>query len=311
MRNLQSAIQNPQSEIDSGAPERSTIRNPQSAIRNPQSPVRRSAACLLALACLVGCEEEKKEPRGPVVLPSEQPARVFAARKEPLPAGAVLYLAFDMETMCLDNDRPYIKDLSGRANGGRVKDAQPAKGRFGTALSFDGKLSRVAGNDAMLPANASPVSISLWFLARKPGLQTLFCYGTPNSPASREMTLLDPPGLSFFRHGGKEDQCQIENVPISLNEWHHFVCTYDDVKRTVTFYLDGQNKGTSPGYFFTARSGYFIGGGGNNERSFDGLIDDLIVFNRVLPPGDVQALFQRKVYDEAAPLSFDSLNECR
>jgi hypothetical protein len=100
-------------------------------------------------------------------------------------------------------------------------------------------------------------------------------------------------------------------VPISLNEWHHFVCTYDDNKKEVAFYLDGVRTGTSPGHFWTVRSSYFVGASSGDEGRFDGMIDDVIVCSGTLTEQDVQTLYKRKEYSEAAAPSFDKLPECK
>src|SRR5262245_34578416 len=79
--------------------------------------------------------------------------------KEPLPDGAVLHLSFDLKTLCKEAGRPYAKDVTNNLGGGFIRDAEPVKGRFGTALSFDGKKSRVGGSDSRLPLGASQGSI--------------------------------------------------------------------------------------------------------------------------------------------------------
>jgi hypothetical protein len=88
---------------------------------------------------------------------------------------------------------------------------------------------------------------------------------------------------------------------IALNTWYHYVTTYDD--DSVSFYIDGvlQNrifKGFASNFSLTdpvliAASGSVI-----NARFFNGAIDDIRIYNRVLNQQEIDSLF-----NDSDPLS--------
>lgn len=89
------------------------------------------------------------------------------------------------------------------------------------------------------------------------------------------------------------------NQPLSLNKWHHIVFSYDD--RFLSLYLDGELETRGSKNFrsvFLASDSVMIGNSANtkNERYYMGAIDDIRIYNRVLSPGEVRAL-----YNEADP----------
>ncbi len=78
---------------------------------------------------------------------------------------------------------------------------------------------------------------------------------------------------------------------IGLNKWQHVAVVYDDSSDTVTFYVNGQQAGTV-GYtaspFGSSDDPAVIGIRGYDlNRAFDGLIDDVRVYNRALTEDEV------------------------
>jgi hypothetical protein len=77
-------------------------------------------------------------------------------------------------------------------------------------------------------------------------------------------------------------------------KWHHLVMTFDD--DSMTFYIDGVKEGQQPKNFptrYLAGDPVLIGVTGNvkNNRFMNGIVDDIEVYDRVLTPGEVRALF--------------------
>lgn len=78
---------------------------------------------------------------------------------------------------------------------------------------------------------------------------------------------------------------------IGLNKWQHVAVVYDESSGTVTFYVDGQQAGTV-GYTASALGSsdvpVVIGIRGYDlNRAFDGLIDDVRIYNRALTADEV------------------------
>lgn len=80
------------------------------------------------------------------------------------------------------------------------------------------------------------------------------------------------------------------NTPIPAGDWHHIALTYEN--DTFTGYVDGQFDGTSSfaGASLPTGTGLGIGAHGIFEF-FDGLIDELSVYERALSQEEIQAIF--------------------
>lgn len=85
------------------------------------------------------------------------------------------------------------------------------------------------------------------------------------------------------------------------NTWHHLVFTR--AGSIVTLYLDGDfhsNWDSAPiGNLNVEQSGLWlggdqdsVGGGWQSSQQFDGLLDDLRIYNRVLDKSEIQTLYQ-------------------
>lgn len=81
-------------------------------------------------------------------------------------------------------------------------------------------------------------------------------------------------------------------APVQDTNWHHIAVTAT-TSGTVFFYVDGTqypaNSSYNPTYSFTTSAG--IGGWPNNGYTFEGNIDELSVYNRVLSQAEIQAIY--------------------
>jgi hypothetical protein len=90
---------------------------------------------------------------------------------------------------------------------------------------------------------------------------------------------------------------------ISLREWHHAVLTYDDA--FLSFYIDGVLEIKMSKNFrsvFLATDSVIVGNrvGPKNARFFNGCIDDIAFYDRVLAPAEVNELFHAPNPNKAA-----------
>ncbi|MCK4903372.1 MAG: LamG domain-containing protein [Candidatus Marinimicrobia bacterium] len=88
--------------------------------------------------------------------------------------------------------------------------------------------------------------------------------------------------------------------PVSANEWHHFVGIFNDPNMTI--YVDGQNKGTTPFIGNILSSGGWENGGIRigvtyllDPWHFEGGIDDVRIYNRVLFETEVLELYNEGI----------------
>ncbi len=82
------------------------------------------------------------------------------------------------------------------------------------------------------------------------------------------------------------------NSVITLGVWQHVAVSYNGT--TATFYVNGVSVGSDTGSPPLSTSANFLIGDRavNNDRQFDGLIDDVRVYNRALTAEEVKQLYQ-------------------
>ena len=182
---------------------------------------------------------------------------------------------------------------------------QTSGGKRKGSLLFAGEGSNdvVSINDAAA-LNQSSFTLSAWFKTSgftSNGSQKVIGKYNNSGGQTEYWMGINQPENSFrcgYANAGfviAEDQ----NEAVSLDEWHHGVCTYDSATGTLRAYLNGtlmaeqDDGGTSP-HDGTGR--LYIGGidwsnnTSNPQEEFNGEIDDVRIYNRALTASEVIAL---------------------
>lgn len=225
-----------------------------------------------------------------------------------LRAGLVLYFPFDAD----EKDR--VTDHSGMANHGRVQGATfVPMGRVGGAMRFRGFADK--GDRIAVPHSPSLVSM------QRTRQLTLCAWLKPDSLPREFPVVLGkggdwPPrafgGYEFtlnsyrthdlrFMSGGSHAEAGSQWVSSRPGQWIHVAVVADARVGRVKFYVDGQRTADEayegPGFMganFVLPNVLFIGGpdpGHHRNRSwFDGLMDEVRVYARVLSPEEIRAL---------------------
>lgn len=207
-------------------------------------------------------------------------------------------------------------DSSGNTHNGTVNGATLTTDRFGnanSAYSFNG-----ISNSISVPASTAftqnPISYSFWFNKLGSGnpcsgneaFQVVFSTGS--SSQSRDVTLSQgaPSYMGIFRSipSGCEDQLT-QQTNYTLNTWNHAVVTYE--ANVVKVYLNGAYIGstsvTCP--VTTANTTCYIGASNPSIWAcvayFNGKIDDLAMYNRVLSASEVTTLYNGDVAVTSCP----------
>ena len=76
-------------------------------------------------------------------------------------------------------------------------------------------------------------------------------------------------------------------TPLPTNVWSHIAYTSDGGR--LRFYVNGKLKVTASGFDALTGTGPLLIGGGYEGEVFDGLIDELRVYNRALNDGEIAA----------------------
>ncbi len=181
-----------------------------------------------------------------------------------------------------------VADGSGFGNAGTVSGAAWAAGRFGRALSFDGINDMVTVLDSPSLDLSSGMTLEAWVNPRalsgyvtvamkeRPGHLAYALYAnTDTSRASAEIavvTNLDTRSVA----------------PLALNVWNHVAATFDGT--TLRLFVNGVQVSTRAitGTIMQSSNPLRIGGNLVWGEDFNGLIDEVRIYNRPLTALEIQ-----------------------
>jgi hypothetical protein len=201
---------------------------------------------------------------------------------EPNAAGLMVRYEFENDA----NDR------SGKGNHG-TEFGSPVYtgGHDGSALQFDGADDYVNINLYKGILGSEPFSVTAWVNTTAAGDRTIASWGTNTNGQKVDFRLQG--GLVRIEHGNGN---RVTYGTVNDGEWHNVAVavienasiSYPDV----TFYIDGQddtNPGIDPDKFGTvANIDVSIGRRClNNDRFFQGLIDDVRIYDYTLSQGEI------------------------
>ncbi len=189
---------------------------------------------------------------------------------------------------CDEMEGATLGDKSGRGHDGTFQgNVKWAKGRIGGALDMDGQRSYVQIADESAFDLTGEITIAYWvnigsvttdwmpFITKG---DTSWRLSTANN---REARL----------HLGAGGAIVSTDKPVGLGEWHHVAATCGG--NTIRIYIDGNlaATGTYAGGIVPNSSPVMIGANADvMNRFFDGLIDDVRVYNRVLADDEIKTL---------------------
>jgi hypothetical protein len=197
-------------------------------------------------------------------------------------------------------------DGSGNGNDGTLVGAPtyvPSVAGMGTALKFNGTSDVVdlGKKDAFNPTGSFSVAvwanIAAW--SSEWGCVMVANRGEDGKGWQvRRNANWNGQRLCFTTRGVDNDDMASAVIP-PMNEWVHIVCVYDNVANTKTIYINGSvdtigtttaGKTIAP-TTHNASIGARANGGNNGwEGQFNGMLDDVRLYNRVLSEGEVRYL---------------------
>lgn len=178
-------------------------------------------------------------------------------------------------------------------------------GRINASLEFDGTDDQVSAGSPALLDDMSAFSISAWIYPQTPGESSRgVIISKVNGPPANGWFFRIAPGttnaLNFAVDYQTADLSKTTAASaINLNTWNHVVATWDGLTDAsgVHLYVNGVEttySGTPTDGSGTRVSdgaqNLIIGENGNGFNAFDGLIDDVRIYNRVLTPSEVNTL---------------------
>lgn len=221
---------------------------------------------------------------------SPDPAGGCSAAAEP-----VAYWSMDAGTVVGTT----LLDVSGNGHDGTMVSVETAPGRVGESLRFtrglngyvkvpdSPELDLLSGDGFTIGAFVFPDTwgdFSAGAVVFKLNLAAAEGYALDLRDGVGEDEQVAFSGVSY------QSARESEPGAVSLGEWQHVAITWDGA--TVTFYRDGEAVGTAPGLHELRDSTRWLYIGNNKLRTqdFDGRIDEVKIFDRVLSAAELQEL---------------------
>ena len=156
---------------------------------------------------------------------------------------------------------------------------QPAGGKIGGALLFDGKDDFVRSGSVVLDPAAGPFSVIAWVKGGAPNRVII------SQASGADWLYLNQFGMltTDLKASGKDGRSLTSDAYVLDDQWHRVALVWDGTNRTLQ--MDGVEvaKDTQPS--LAASSGNLHLGCGKIGGSFwSGLIDDVRIYNRVVQP---------------------------
>jgi len=243
---------------------------------------------------------------------------VAAAFAPLLHAGLLSHYTFDETTGTI------AADAGSSAANGQIGSsvAKGAEGIFGKAFTFSNDTSQVGivdmGNATGLftPLAASQaITISVWLRWTSSGVRDCVVFLGDNTSANRYLDIGTVASTGGFygrvRNGmnsGFPDLTPVPSQPLNDDRWHHVAYTVNAVTNVTQLYVDGVLVGstTAPAFAFPSPLNNFeIGRLGRNTPTdaFAGSVDELRIYDTVLPASEIQVLAQAPPADPFLSIS--------
>ena len=232
----------------------------------------------------------------PIAIATALIISVSVASAVDLERGLVAYYSFDDCS---------AKDLSGNGNDGIIYGAKCVDGKFGKALRFDGVDDKVNCGNAALLSITDKITLEVWIKTSSWAMK----YPTIVSKSRRTtewdgeywLAVKASTGqVTFaFAPAGADAIDHWTSTTLSPNTWYHIVATFDDDADQVRIFINGEEDPNSP-FTETNTPGATdldveIGYGGHTNDYFNGLIDEVRIYNRALSEEEIRALYERGV----------------
>lgn len=212
----------------------------------------------------------------------------FALHVSVPPAALVAAYSFDAFSGTI------LEDLAGNTNTGVINGAVWATtGRFGGALAFDGINDVVTVADAANLDLTSGMTIEAWVYPTAQnagGWRSVLVKeseggGVYNLHASTDTSV---PAVSMVRRSGTFNEVRGTN-PVPANTWTHLAATYD--AKTLRLFVNGIEVSSEPlrGPLLASAGPLRIGGNSIRGEYFQGMIDEVRIYNRALSPPEIEA----------------------
>jgi len=231
-----------------------------------------------------------------------------SAQNKALTSGLVGLWSFNGQDMDWSQTSAEARDRSGQNNHGDVIGPKVAIGQVGQALSFDGVDDYVNANSGTSLDNLSAISVSAWIYPKSTGEGTFGAVvsklwdfgGSPTEGWYFGFTGSANSKL-YFGVDYATDLQVISSNSVSLNSWQHVVVSWNGSQTAVGnvhIYINGVEASyDSQNNAIGSRNNdgdynLIIANTIQAAQTFDGLIDEVRIYNRALTPSEITQLYK-------------------
>jgi hypothetical protein len=199
------------------------------------------------------------------------------------PAGLVAAYGFN------EGSGSVAASSAGSNNGSVINATWTTVGRYGNALSFDGAGDRVSIADANVLDLTAGLTLEAWVRPNNLNGWTTVILKEAGSTLSYSLYGSDNtnrPPAGYVQVGG--DQAVTGPSNLALGTWSHLAVTYDG--SIMRLYVNGTQVATRSlsGSITTSTGALSIGGNNVWGEWFNGLIDEIRIYNRALTTTEIQ-----------------------
>ncbi|MCH7547125.1 MAG: hypothetical protein IID30_12065, partial [Planctomycetes bacterium] len=204
-------------------------------------------------------------------------------------------------------------DSGPNANNGTLQSMDGTEwttARIDGGLDFSGSSDYINTNVAS--SDADSITMMGWFMSDDAG-SIGNSYVTQRFMTQRDASSSSRFGLGinnnyvavYWDDGGHNIQ-EATAITLVAGQWYHAAVTYDET--TVRLYVNGVEEGNWPeSNLSTPSSDTFEIGRGGGSRYFDGVLDDMLLYDRALCASEIYAVYDSFVYftDVSGSVGFD------
>ena len=202
-----------------------------------------------------------------------------------------------------------VNDGSGNGNTGAVNAATWATGKYGGALSFNGSSSYVdLGNPSALNLTGS-MTLSAWVMATSTPPDDGQIIAKSDNVSGWQLKTTADTGVETFgvavSPDGTSHVQRYSQTVRALNTWYYVAGVYNASAQTLDIYVNGALdngtlKGTVPASQFDSSVNVNIGARSGGFY-FNGLIDEVRIYNRALSAAEIQSDMASPVVPSVRP----------
>lgn len=175
---------------------------------------------------------------------------------------------------------------------GIITGATKTIGKLGQGLNFDGSSDYVSVTNAI--TLVSPYSVSMWFYPRQIGPSRGLIDG-----GTGVLTILDGSRIQIVANsaGTFRTWCNKTFTADDLNKWWHLTYIVNSTTNASLWkcYLNSTNVGVvdsdSSGTYKEPTTSWTLGAYYNNSYWFDGVLDDVRIYNRAISDSEIKELY--------------------